>query len=158
MFGHECGCGRHLGTGGGGRSPPWDTSSSRVPQGEKRGGEMRTRISISPAKSNDPRAQVPSGTAARCSARAARGRRARCARLNPAAEAGRSAHRDSGHRPRGPARGPTTPALLLRVPRGRDFWGDPLCCFQRRAFLRNVHSLGGAGPSLVSEAPPNRPT
>lgn len=82
---------------------------------------MSSSVFIAPAKSNAPRAELLSGTVARCSAPAATARGARCARLNPAAEAGGLVHLDSGHRPRGPARGRTQPALLLQVPRGRDF-------------------------------------
>lgn len=62
---------------------------------------MRTRIFLSPQKSV-PRAQLLPGTAARCSAQAARGPSARHARLSLAA-AGALLRPHPGRRPRGPA-------------------------------------------------------
>lgn len=76
-------------------------------------------------------------------------------RQRPAAEAGGLVHTGPGHRPRGPGEGPeqASPAAA-RATRER-LWQEPLFCFpRRRVLIRTLHSLGGAGHSIVGEAPP----
>lgn len=80
---------------------------------------MRTRIFLSPQKSM-PGAQLLPGTAARCSAQAARGRSARHARLSLAA-AGALLRPHPGRRPRGPA--------AARAGRSEGGTFDPSHCF-----------------------------
>lgn len=124
LFGHERGCGRPL-------SPP-GTPGAAESRGERRERMRKENSHLHfPARSDDPRAQVPSGTGARRSApaaAAAEGPERVLRASEPAAEAGGLVPRDSGHRPRGPARGRTEPALLPRVPRGRET-SDETPCF-----------------------------